>query len=374
VNEKAVRRYRQNFQDEIDSAAQYRAMADGEPDSAVAGVYADLARMEEKHAKFWEDRLRKEGAPVPARSASWRARVLVWTARRFGAQAILPAVAQREYKDQDLYLGQPETHGTKMVAQERSHARILQSILASRASGAPGGEVARIEGRHNRFGGNALRAAVLGANDGLCSNLALTMGVAGASSNARSVLVAGLAGLVAGAFSMAFGEWISVKSSRELAEREMSVERGELEDAPEEEREELQLIYEARGLPPNEAKELADRLVSDPKNALDVLAREELGIDPNELGGSPWTAALASFFLFALGAAFPLGPFFAMRGSEAVAASMGVSAAVLFLLGALISVLTRRSVWLSGFRQLVVGIATATVTFGIGHVLGVALG
>ncbi len=371
---KAVKRYRENFQDEIDSADQYRAMAAGEPDEALARVYVELAEMEERHAAFWENQLRKANAKVPKRAPSWRARVLSWMARRFGAQSILATVAQREYKDRNVYLGQPETTNTKMVAQERSHARLLQSILVSRTTGTAGGEVARVEGRHNRFGGNALRAAVLGANDGLCSNLALIMGVAGASSNGRAVLVAGLAGLVAGAFSMAFGEWISVTSSRELAERELSVEKNELEHAPEEEREELQLIYESRGLPKDEAKELSEKLMKDPKSALDVLAREELGIDPNELGGSAWVAALTSFFLFALGAAFPLVPFFALRGTEAMATSVAVSAAVLFLLGALISAFTRRSVLFSGFRQLAVGCATAAVTFGIGRALGVALG
>jgi len=375
VSSDDVRRYRENFQDEIDSADQYRAMAAGEPDEAVARVYRELAAMEDKHATFWEEKLRAANAQVPARAPSWRARVLSWTARRFGAQTILPTVAQREYKDRNSYLAHPETSGTKMVAQERTHARVLQSILVSRTTGTPGSEVARIEGRHSRFGGNALRAAVLGANDGLCSNLALVMGVAGASSaSGHAVLVAGLAGLVAGAFSMAFGEWISVTSSRELAAREIGTERAEIADAPEEEREELQLIYEARGLPPDEAKELSTRLVSDPKSALDVLTREELGIDPDDLGGSPWTAAITSFFLFALGAIFPVLSFFALRGNAAVAASVLVSAIVLFLLGALISVFTRRSVWISGFRQLAIGVATAAVTFGIGRALGVALG
>jgi VIT1/CCC1 family predicted Fe2+/Mn2+ transporter len=170
---------------------------------------------------------------------------------------------------------------------------------------------------------------------------------------------------------MAFGEWISVTSSRELAEREVGVEREELENEPEEEREELQLIYEARGFPKAEAKELAARLIEDPKNALDVLAREELGIDPSELGGSPRTAGATSFFLFA---AFPLAPFVLTTGNRALFASIGTSAAVLFMIGAAISVLTGRSAIRSGLRQLVIGLAAAGVTYGIGHALGVALG
>ena len=373
----AIARYKRNFQDEIDSAAQYRAMADAEPDEKVARIYRELGAMEEKHAKFWADRLEKANARIPPAFPSWRARVLSFVARRFGAHMVLPTVATKEYKDRNAYVGQPETANTKMVAQEHSHARVLQSIMIARASAegnTAGGEVARVEGRHRRVGGNALRAAVLGANDGLCSNLALIMGVAGASPSGKGVLLAGVAGLVAGAFSMAFGEWISVTSSRELAEREVGVEREELENEPEEEREELQLIYEARGFPKEEAKELAGRLIEDPKNALDVLAREELGIDPGELGGSPRTAAATSFFLFAFGAAFPLAPFVFTSGNRALASSIGVSAAVLFLIGAAISVLTGRSAIRSGARQLVIGLAAAGVTYGIGRALGVALG
>jgi len=370
----SVERYRQNFQDEIDSAAQYRAMAAVEKDEGVARVYRELADMEEKHAAFWEERIRKAGAPVPARKPSWRARVLAAVATRFGAQAVLPTVATREYRDRNTYLGQPETRGTRMVAQERSHARVLASILVARDPGGAGGELARVEGRHRRASGNALRAAVLGANDGLCSNLALIMGVAGASENARAVVVAGLAGLVAGAFSMAFGEWISVTSSRELAEREIGVERAELEHAPDEEREELELIYQARGLPKDEAKEIAARLVRDPKSALDVLSREELGIDPSELAGSARTAAATSFFLFSFGAIFPLAPFFATHGRDAILASAGLSAVVLFVIGAAISVLTGRSVLFSGMRQLAIGLATAGLTYGIGRLVGVAVG
>jgi len=370
----ALERYRRNFQDEIDSAAQYRAMAESERDERTAGIYRELASMEEKHAAFWEDRLRKANAEVPPRAPSWRARVLSFVARRFGAQTVLPTIATREYKDRDVYRGQPETKGTKMVAQEWSHARVLRSILMSRAPGAPGEEVARVEGRHRRVGGNALRAAVLGANDGLCSNLALIMGVAGAAPSGRAVLLAGSAGLVAGAFSMAFGEWISVTSSRELAECEVGVEREELELEPEEEGEERELIYQARGFPQDEAKELSQRLIQDPKNALDVLTREELGLDPSELGGSPGTAAITSCLLFASGAAFPLVPFVVTGGNIALLASIGVSAVVLFVIGVGISVITGRSVLWSGTRQLLIGLSAAGVTYGIGRALGVAVG
>src|SRR3954463_1385631 len=303
-----LRRFRANRQDEVDSAAQYRAMAAAEPDAGVARIYRELAEVEEKHAGFWETKLRDHGLDPGPRRPSWRARVLAWTARRLGPRMILPTIAQSEAVSRNDYAAQSETQHTQMPAQERSHARVLQAML-KRPEGVPGSELARVEGRHRNVGGNALRAPVLGANDGLCSNLALVMGVAGASTSGHAILVTGLAGLVAGACSMALGEWVSVTSSRELAERELRIEGDELAAAPEEEREELQLIYEAKGIPKDEARLLSARLLGDRGAALDVLAREELGIDPDELGGSARVAAITSFLLFAFGAMFPVLPY-----------------------------------------------------------------
>ncbi|MBA3391284.1 MAG: VIT1/CCC1 transporter family protein [Deltaproteobacteria bacterium] len=367
-----VRRFQSNRQDEIDSAMQYRAMAAAEPDETVARVYRELAAVEERHATFWETQLAARGVAPGPRKPSWRARVLSWTARKFGARMILPTVANRETVGRNDYAVQTESRHTQMPAQERSHARVLNAMV-KRREGAHGSELARVEGRHRNIGGNALRAAVLGANDGLCSNLALVMGVAGATASAPAILIAGTAGLVAGACSMALGEWISVTSSRELAERELRVERDELELAPEEERKELQLIYEAKGVPAEEAKQLSQRLLDDPTNALDVLAREELGLDPDDLGGSPWTAAITSFVLFAIGALFPVLPFVFATGMAAVGISIAVSGLALFAIGAAITVFTGKPVWFSGSRQLVLGLAAAGVTYGIGRALGVAL-
>jgi len=367
-----LRRFRSNRQDEVDSAAQYRAMADAEPDTGVARIYRELADVEDKHAAFWEARIRERGVEPGPRRASWRARVLAWTARRFGPRAILPTVAQREAVGRNDYVGQSETAHTRMPAQERSHARVLQAML-NRPSGVAGNELARVEGRHRNVGGNALRAAVLGANDGLCSNLALVMGVAGASTSSHAILVTGVAGLLAGACSMALGEWVSVTSSRELAERELHVERDELAAAPEEEREELQLIYEAKGIPKDEARQLSQRLLDDHGAALDVLAREELGIDPADLGGSPRVAAITSFLLFAFGAVFPVLPFLVTDGPTAVIASLVVSSVALFAIGAAITLFTGRPVWISGGRQTLLGLAAAGLTFGLGHLLGASL-
>ncbi len=365
-------RFRANRQDEIDSAWQYRAMADAEPNADVANVYRELADVEDKHAVFWERQLRARGLDPGPPQPSWRARLLAWAARRFGSRMILATVTEREVAGRNDYATQAETADTRMTAQERSHARVLQQMLRRR-SGANGSEVARVEGRHRNASGNTLRAAVLGANDGLCSNLSLVMGIAGATSSTPVILVSGLAGLLAGASSMALGEWISVTSSRELAERELRVERDELAAAPEEEREELQLIYEAKGLPKQEAQQLSSRLLRDQGTALDVLAREELGLDPDSLSGSARTAAITSFVLFALGAVIPVLPFLIASGTAAVVASVLASGLALFGIGAAITIFTGRSVWRSGTRQLVLGLAAAALTFGLGNLLGIAI-
>lgn len=368
-----IARYRENRQEEVDSAAQYRAMAEGEARDGVADVYRRLAEVEEKHAAFWEQRLRDAGEDPGPRVASFRARVLGFVARRLGAGLVLPTIAANEWSQRNDYLAHPETKSTSMVEEERTHARVLGNVLA-KTSGLEGSALARIEGRHRNVGGNALRAAVLGANDGLCSNLSLVMGVAGAAGSHRAVLLTGLAGLLAGACSMALGEWVSVKSARELAERELAIEKREVAENPAEEREELQLIYESKGLGAREARALSSTLMKDEKTALDALSREELGIDPQELGGSPWTAAVTSFLLFAVGAIVPVLPFLFFGDRRATFASVAAGGVGLFTIGIGISVITGRSMLWTALRQLLLGFAAAAVTYGIGRLIGVAVG
>jgi VIT1/CCC1 family predicted Fe2+/Mn2+ transporter len=286
---------------------------------------------------------------------------------------VLPTVSANEQRDSQGYDAQPEATAEGLPAEERSHARLLQAIAGDRGQGVAGPVLAQIEGRHRARSGNALRAAVLGASDGLLSNFSLVMGVAGAEMSSRGVLVTGVAGLLAGAFSMALGEWISVQSSREMYERQIEIEREELETAPEEEEEELALIYQAKGMPPEEARTLAHRLMSDKETALATLSREELSIDPEELGGSPIEAALTSFLLFAAGALLPVLPFTFLAGNTAVALSLGLGTLGLFLLGAAITLFTGRPLLRSGLRQVAVGLAAAAVTYGVGRLIGVSL-
>jgi VIT1/CCC1 family predicted Fe2+/Mn2+ transporter len=368
-----IARYRTNWQDEIDSIALYQAVAASEAQPQLAEVYRRLAAVEERHAQFWEGQLKAAGQPIPERRPGWRSRVLARLARRFGPRFVLPTIAGLEHADTAGYDAQPESRGTALPVDERSHARILQRLTGGGGSGLEGSAIAQLEGRHRATSGNALRAAVLGASDGLLSNFSLVMGVAGASSEGNSILIAGLAGLLAGAFSMALGEWISVQSSRELYERQIAIERSELEQIPDEEQEELALIYQSKGLPEQQARDLAARLIADSSSALDTLSREELGVDPEELGGSAWEAALTSFLLFALGAIVPVVSFFFLSGTLAVAVSVALSALGLFGIGAAITLLTGRGVLYSGTRQVLIGLAAAGITFAIGRLIGVAV-
>jgi VIT1/CCC1 family predicted Fe2+/Mn2+ transporter len=369
---KDLQRYLANYQKEIDGAYLYGVLAGAEKQPQLAEIYGRLSASEEKHAAAWEKRLKESGATQLSRKPTGRARLLGMLARRFGPGFVLPTITGNEQADSRAYDNQPEPETGGMSADERSHARLLTMVGGSH-SGLAGGTVAQMEGRHRASGGNALRAAVLGANDGLVSILSLVMGVAGANLSGHDVFIAGFAGLLAGAGSMALGEWLSVQSSRELYAHQIKIEKEELERNPAEEQEELGLIYQAKGLPEARARELAAAMMKDQSSILDTLAREELGIDPKELGGSAYVAATTSFFLFALGALFPLLPFAFLSGATAVYTSMGVSAFALFLVGAAITLMTGRNVFYSGFRQVLIGLAASLVTYGVGRLIGVSV-
>ena len=367
-----VRRLRNNLQGEIDGATLYETLAASEPDPKLAEVYRRLAAVERAHAEFWRQNLKRKGAAGSSPRPSFRARSLSWLARRFGPAFVLPTIAAAEARDIKIYDSQPDAVAGGLPADERSHARVI-AAAASTGQGLAGGAIAKLEGRHRGAGGNALRASVLGANDGLVSNLSLVMGVAGAAPAGHAILLTGIAGLVAGACSMAMGEWLSVNSARELYQRQIDTEAAELEQSPEEEKEELVLIYQSKGLDEAQAKALAEQLLGNKETALDTLVREELGIDPDELGGSAWAAGAASFCLFAAGAIFPVAPFFVATGNTAILASLVVSGAALAAIGAGTSLFTGRGVVFSATRQLLIGYAAAAVTFGVGRLAGVAL-
>ena len=368
----STKRYISFLEDERNSSMVYHAIAEFEKNPQIAEVYRRLGNTEDGHAKIWAEKISAEGGAVPEFKPRIRSYLLIWIARRFGPSAVLPSLISAEQTGVSGYSGQAETRS--MQATELAHGRILQAVQQSAEGGVQGATLAQLEGRHRSAGGNALRAAVLGANDGLVSNFSLVMGVAGAAMNNTLVLVTGIAGLLAGSISMALGEWISVTSSRELYTHQIEIETEEIEAAPEEEREELALIYQARGLDEATAEVLSKKVMADSATAVQTMVRDELGIDPTELGGSAWEAAITSWLLFSAGALLPILPFIFLRGMNAVMLSIAFSAIGLFVIGAAITLFTGRNLLQSGFRQVLFGLAAAAVTYSIGRILGVSIG
>jgi vacuolar iron transporter family protein len=332
--------------DETRSAYLYRVIAESERGSPRAGLFEELAHEAEGQATIWA---RNAGlASVPDYVPDLRTRIVAGLVRRYGARAIRGILAAMKVRGLSVYSHAVPGHPAPTSVEE----------IGKRHRGVAGG-------------GN-LRAAVFGVNDGLVSNMGLILGVAGASTHNEIILLSGIAGLLAGAFSMAAGEYVSVRSQREMYEHQIGLERAELAEYPGEEAEELALIYAARGMDKTEALALAQRTIADPKQALDTLAREELGLNPEELG-SPWGAALFSFFSFASGALLPLLPFLLTRGEGALAASIALTAVALFGVGAMISLYTGRSAVRDGLRMLAIGGGAGAVTYVIGRLLGVSL-
>jgi vacuolar iron transporter family protein len=370
MNKQEAKRLRANLDGERDAVYLYGRLAEAETNPELVVLYKKLAETEERHVAFWEGRLRESGMAVPPFRPSFRTRMTARFASRYGAQSVVDSIARVEMEAAGSYDGQADAESVGMPGEERSHARVF-GALARESGGLAGGEVARFEGRH-RAGGNALRAGTLGANDGLLSVYSLVMGVAGAGVGKREILVTGVAGLLAGALSMALGEWISVQSSRELYERQIDIERQELADSPEEEMEELALIYRAKGLDPEQARATAERIISGGgEAALDTLVREELAIDQKELGGSAWEAAITSFGLFCLGAILPVLPYVFFSGTTGIIASSSASIVGLFAIGALTTLMTGKNPLLYGLRHVLIGLLAAAVTFGIGRLIGV---
>ncbi|HET8899194.1 MAG TPA: VIT1/CCC1 transporter family protein [Rhodanobacteraceae bacterium] len=351
LSRRQVRRYRANLRIERTNAALYAELAQLADDPRLADVYRRIGRGEGDNASFWEARLRDAGDAVPPFRQGLRVWVLVTLARLFGTGFVMPTVVRLEHAD----------HAATPVdrASHRDHFPLPATTVTPH--------------RHRAQSGNTLRAAVLGANDGLVSNASLVMGMAGAAANQQSVVLAGLAGLVAGACSMALGEWLSVNSSREFYQAQITERAERLAVAPEEGRRHIAGVYRERGFAGAEAEHLAAHLTESPRAALDAMVREELGIDPEELGGSAWSAALSSFCLFAFGALFPVVPYLLFSGHAALLGSLFATAAGLAVIGLATALFTGRGVLYSIARQLAITAAAIAVTFAVGHLLGVSM-
>jgi len=359
-----------NIQTEIDACYLYRKLAENETDEAVANVFHQMSEIEQGHAEAFA---RKVNIPTENLiKPSWRAKTMNMIGQLFGYDYVLGAMMDTEKSLSNAIIKTKEKNKLEVTGSETNHVQILWSILDNDKN-ISGTQHAKFESRHRSVGGNAIRAAVLGGNDGLVSNFSLVMGIAGATGGGKGVLLAGIAGLLAGALSMALGEWISVKSSQELYENQMAIEMDELETNPEGEQQELALIYMAKGIPELQANTMAADIMKDKTHAHAVLVKEELGINPEELKGSAIEAALYSFFLFTIGAIIPVSPFFFTTGLHAIILSVILSAAGLFLIGGAITLFTGKNLWYSGCRQVVFGLIAAAITFGIGELIGVSV-
>lgn len=374
-----IARWTANYTDERQGAALYEALAAVERDPDRAGILRQLAGVEARHAARWEEKLRSAGVEPPRVGVGVQGRSIAWLARRLGVEAVMPLVRGMELRAAGMYAGQPDA--ADFVPDERGHARTIAALARGRkpslgaAAEAPVDAATAIlerEPSHRRDNAGSLRAAVFGVNDGLVSNLSLVLGVAGANPEPRIILLTGIAGLLAGAFSMAAGEYVSVSAQRELYERQIALEREELLADPEEERQELALLYQAKGVPAEEAARISERLMSDPAVALDTLVREELGLDPASLG-SPWTAATSSFFAFGVGAVIPVAPYLFGAGSLAFLLSAVLSALALALVGAALTLFTGRNPLIGAVRMVGIGALAASVTFLVGRLIGVSV-
>ena len=363
---KRLERIQDMYADELAGGTLFRVLAEYADDQRRT-VFLQLADAEQRHAEHWAALLREAGIDPRRPRVPFRVKALCFLARHLGTEAVLPLMLRTEAAEADRY--REEDEATPAMAQQEAAAG--RTIAAMQ--GIPtGGRIARAEGRHRASVGGVLRATVFGMNDGLVSNFSLVMGVAGGTSTNSFVVLAGVAGVVAGAFSMASGEWVSIRSQRELYENELQIEREELRAFPEEEREELELIYRAKGIAPEAARALVDEIMSRSDVALDTLAREELGLDPAKLG-SPWVAAISSFLAFAVGASIPVIPFLVGSGNAAIVAASIASIVGLFAVGAVTSIFTGRDAGRSGLRMVLIGAVVATATFFIGRAVGTSV-
>jgi VIT1/CCC1 family predicted Fe2+/Mn2+ transporter/rubrerythrin len=373
VDREQIRQWQANLDDEIDGIAIYRMLAKAERDSERKKIFEELAEVEEHHAQVFRQKLLEAGAQPRESRPGLRVRMIGLLARWFGVNSVLPIVRSMEAGAYSAYMAQ-DSAAQALAPDEREHRKTMSRL--ERGNVEPVQAIAERERWHRGGGGGTLRASVFGVSDGLVSNASLVMGFSGAQTQGDVVLLAGIAGLLAGAFSMAAGEYVSMRAQKELFERQIELEREELAANPDEERRELALIYQAKGLSPEQAATTAAQLMADPDVALETLVREELGLDPGSLG-SPWGAAIGSFLAFAAGAVVPVLPFLFAPAAEEVSAGYVVASAVLaglalFAVGASLSLFTGRSALMSGLRQLGLGAAAAALTYSIGRIIGVS--
>jgi VIT1/CCC1 family predicted Fe2+/Mn2+ transporter len=369
VKEKLVdeRRYKEYLKSELEAAATYQALAKAERDDDRASAFRSLMEGELRHAARWADKLGLDAGVVKPSARGPR----IWTyqiaARMFGTSKVIPWLLKSEARELRMYADEPEAQD--LAPEEREHARVLRTL------GTNGDSSSRNQANPitDFVGGGNLRAAILGINDGLVSNFSLVMGVAGGTDNTDFILLAGMAGLLAGAFSMAAGEYVSVRSQRDVYEHQIKIEAGKLQEWPEEEMAVLSRSFQDKGLTVEEADIVAERIMAQPELALDTRVREDLGLEANTLG-SPWGAAMSSFVAFVMGAIVPILPYvFSKTTMLPLVLSAVLSALALLAVGGVVAANSGRNVVWGGFRMFLAGGLAAVVTYAVGSAIGVAV-
>ncbi|HEX8849306.1 MAG TPA: VIT1/CCC1 transporter family protein [Gemmatimonadaceae bacterium] len=360
--------FEHHWQDEADAAFLYDVLAGAEQDSAKRELYRKLSEVEQRHVEIWGNLLREHGRAPGEFRPSARARILASLGRWFGPSFLLPMLLREEGREVKAYLGMHRAtpggvagkgEALTLARESAEHATTLSQI-AGRAG----------EPWHRTESGGFLRNVVYGFNDGLTANFGLVAGVIGASTAAQhhTVIVAGVAGLIADALSMGSSGYLAAKSEQEVYAHEIAMERDEIAMMPEVERDELALIYETKGLAPETARELANAAMADPQRMLQEQMQEELGISAEQV--SPMREAWLTGIATAIGAFIPVFPFLVWEGSTAIAISFVLSMASHFLVGAMRSVFTGRSVFRSGLDMFVVGLGVAVVGYYVGEWVG----
>lgn len=368
-----VKKLKLQLQTEVDTEFLYKSIALLQSDDNLTKVLLGLAKIENGHALNMLQKINEFESNYLMPSPSNRAKFQLKIGKYFGYSTIISNLSSIEKQFAINTIKNKIEKGETISGFEHNHLKIIEAVNNNSALNVSGSFLSKFESRHKSVGGNALRAAVLGANDGLVSNMSLVMGVAGAAVSNNTILLTGTAGLLAGAISMALGEWLSVQSSKELYLRQIDLEMEELEASPEEEKKELVLLYQAKGMSISEAQNLAEKAFENKDKAIETIISEELGINKEELSGSAWEAAITSFLLFAIGAIIPLYPFIFSSGSTAIYISILSSIVGLFTIGAAITLFTGKAIFFSGMRQVVFGLTAAAITFGIGSLIGVSL-
>ena len=352
----------EHYRDERDAAFLYRALAAVEPTRERRELFEKLAVVEDRHAERWRQLFAESGRPLPAYKTASRTRLLAWIAKRFGPSVILPMMLAEEGREVQAYLG---------MARHSSHRQTHQAAIdIASDSAVHARELSEMMGRegepwHVGASGGYLRSIVYGFNDGLTANFGLVAGVLGANVAPHVVIISGVAGALADALSMGSSGYLAAKSEAEVQAHQIEMERHEMRLMPDLEEEELALIYQAKGLTAERARETAKAMMLDPSQALDAMVREELNIHPAEL--APLKDGVVTGGATAIGAFIPIAPFFILDHGAAIWTSLAVSMLAHFAIGAARSVFTGRSVWASGRDMFVVGFGVAAIGYLIGE-------